>query len=261
MVADRMDMRRKDRVDTEIIIEGKSLDISKLRDIPNHVAIIMDGNRRWAAKRGLPTAAGHAYGVARLEPILEMAASLGISTVTFYSFSTENRSRPYEELDALFNLMREQLDAQTKKAVEKGLCLKFIGDLQQLPTDLQEKLKRAQEATKNGRVITAVFAINYGARNEIVRAAKKLATQVQKGMLIPEQINEDLMTATLDTGEYPDPQLFIRPSGEQRISNFLLWQLAYSELYFTPVHWPDFGPQQFLEALEVYQTRQRRFGV
>lgn len=221
----------------------------------NHVAIIMDGNGRWAEKRGLSRSEGHQQGVRTAHRITRSTAKRGIPYLTLYTLSTENLARPQEELDALAGLMREYLDNQVDSLIENDVKLRVIGNRSLLGRDLQEKIKQAQEKTSGGRRLTLSLAICYGGRDEIARAAREIA---QKGT--PEDITEENLSKHLDTAGIPDPDLLIRTGGEQRISNYLLWQLAYSELYFTKVLWPDFTGKHLSRAIEAFYRRERRFG-
>lgn len=234
---------------------------AKTLSLPRHVAIILDGNRRWARNHSLPISSGHIKGAQAVEPILEYAARLGIEALTLYMFSTENWRRSEKEVDELFTMMEQYLSEHLHKVIQKGIKLLCIGQLDKVPVNLRQRLMEAVEATKQGKTLTVVLAINYGARAELVHAAQNLATKVKEGLLEPSDIREWHISELLGTHPVGDPELFIRTSGERRISNFLLWQLAYSELYFTDVLWPDFTPLHFEKALEHYSLRQRRFGV
>lgn len=244
-----------DDTDEELLKQLKS------HPVPEHVALIMDGNRRWAQSQGLADIAGHLQGANNVEPIIDVAACVGIKTLTLFAFSTENWARSEDEVGALFELMTQHLKIQCPKAVEKGVRLSFIGHFDPLPEHLSAQMSLAAEATEKGKLIEVVFAVNYGGRDEIVRAAKKLACQVAAGSLDWRLVSESHLNNALDTNRYIDPQLCIRTSGEQRVSNFMLWQMAYTEFYFSPLTWPCFTKRNFLEAIAVYQARQRRFGV
>lgn len=234
-----------------------SLDKSKL---PKHVAIIMDGNGRWADRRNLPRNAGHKSGIESVHDVVELCGELGISVLTLYAFSSENWKRPLLEVNALMKLLIEQLREQTPELNENNVRLKMIGDISRLPRRVVSELRRSIETTKANTGLTLVLALNYGGRHEIAQAAKEMSADVQKRKLKPEDISEKSFSKYLYTAEFPDPDLLIRTSGEMRISNFLLWQLAYSEIYFTEVLWPDFRKKDLLLALLSYQNRQRRFG-
>jgi len=227
---------------------------------PRHVAIIMDGNGRWAEERGLPRAMGHKAGVESVREIVETAGEAGIATLTLYAFSTENWRRPAMEVQALMTLLRAYLESQLAPMLEKGVRLKCSGEIERLPKDVQVLLQKAIDQTAKNRGIILNLALSYGGRGELVRAAQRLAQQCLDGTLKPREINEERFGNELYTAGLPDPDLLIRTGGEARLSNFLLWQTSYSELYFTPVFWPDFRRGQFLAALEDYQGRQRRFG-
>lgn len=229
--------------------------------VPNHIAIILDGNGRWAKAKGLPRNAGHVQGAKTVEVICEEAYKLGVQYLTVYAFSTENWNRPKEEVDALMKLLRNYMKNCLKTAAKNNMCVRVIGDKTRLDADIQERIETLEEATKDNTGLHFSIAINYGGRDEIRRAVAQIAQKVQNGEIKPEDITEDRITQQLDTGNYPDPDLLIRTCNEQRISNFLLWQLAYTELYFTPVPWPDFDKQELIKAIEAYNRRDRRFGA
>lgn len=229
-------------------------------DVPNHVAIIMDGNGRWAAARGLPRGAGHERGVEALRRTVEAAGDLGISYLTVYSFSTENWRRPAEEVNALFGLLRAYVRRDLNRLRDKGVRIRIIGERESLPTDLQELVQRAERETQGNSDFHLTVAFNYGGRDEIVRAARRLAQDVMEGRLMPGQIDEAGFAGKLDTAGLPDPDLLIRTSGEQRTSNFLPWQCAYAEIVFANPLWPDFGGVALREAVDEYRARERRFG-
>lgn len=228
--------------------------------IPRHVAIIMDGNGRWAKQRGLPRTDGHIQGQEALRATLRAAAELGISYLTVYAFSTENWSRPQEEVDALMGLLVRAIHSETPELMKEGVRIRAIGDLTRLPSEARVALEECIEQTKDNKQITAIIALSYSSRDELTRTARRLAEQVQTGSLKPEEITEELITAHLDTADLPEPDLLIRTGGEERISNFLLWQIAYAELFFSSTYWPDFGKEALLEAIEAYSSRERRFG-
>lgn len=234
--------------------------MDKHMEIPRHVAIILDGNGRWAKAKGLPRNYGHVEGAKTVEKICEEAYKMGIQYLTVYAFSTENWNRPQEEVDALMKLLRNYMKNCLKTAEKNRMCVRVIGDLTRLEEDLQEKIAELMEATKHNDGLHFQIAINYGGRDEMTRAVKKLADQVAAGTLKPEQITDQLLNEQLDTAGLPDPDLLIRTCNEQRISNFLLWQLAYTELYFTPVAWPDFSKQELEKAVEAYNHRDRKYG-
>ena len=228
--------------------------------IPSHVAIIMDGNGRWAKQRGLPRTEGHIRGQDALRTTLRAAARRGIKYLTVYTFSTENWSRPQEEVDALMSILVSAIHAETPQLIAEGVRMRAIGDLSRLPQQAQDSLAESIELTKDGAQITLILALSYSSRDEIRRASQRIAAEAAAGRLRPEEITEELISSYLDTAEYPDPDLVIRTGGEERISNYLLWQSAYSELYFSETYWPDFGQEALDEALAAYASRERRFG-
>jgi len=236
-------------------------------NLPNHIAIIMDGNGRWAKQRGLPRTEGHKAGVEAFERVCEYAAGLGVPHLTFYAFSTENWARPPEEVAGLMALFRNQLENSKLRRAEneqKRWRIRYIGDLREggpVPTDILQLLREMEErsADMGGTVVN--LAVNYGGRQEILHAAKRLAALCKQGALLPEKLTEQDIEDGLYTAGQPMPDLIIRPSGEQRLSNFLLWQSAYAEFWFSSVLWPDFTPAHLDEALAVYAARDRRFGL
>jgi len=228
--------------------------------MPQHVAIILDGNGRWAKAKGMPRNYGHMEGARTVEKICEEAYKMGIRYLTVYAFSTENWSRPRDEVDALMKLLRNYLKNCLKTAEKNRMCVRIIGDISRLDADLREKILELEEATRNNDGLHFQVAINYGGRDEVTRAVKKLAAKVAAGQLQPEDITEKSIGEALDTAKIPDPDLLIRTCNEQRISNFLLWQLAYTEFYFTPVAWPDFSREELLKAVEAYNHRNRKYG-
>ncbi len=229
--------------------------------VPNHIAIILDGNGRWAKKRGLPRNAGHVQGAKTVELICEEAYKMGVQYLTVYAFSTENWNRPQEEVDALMKLLRNYMKNCLKTAEKNNMCVRVIGDKSRLDADIQESIAMLEEASRNNTGLHFSIAINYGGRDEIRRAVVKIADRVAKGEVSSADITEQFITDNLDTGSYPDPDLLIRTCNEQRISNFLLWQLAYTEFYFTPIPWPDFDKKELIKAIEAYNHRDRRFGA
>ncbi len=232
------------------------------RKIPAHVGIIMDGNGRWAKKRGLPRTAGHKAGAKAFREIIRHCAQKGIKYLTVYAFSTENWKRPKEEVDAIMRLFGEYLDDAFKHDKErKEVCVKFLGDVRPLSPSLQEKIRLLVEETANNTAITVNIALNYGGRDELVHSFKAIADRIKNGEIQPEDITENMVSSVLYTAGQPDPDLIIRPSGELRLSNFLIWQAAYSEFVFMDVLWPDFGEKELDQALEQYQNRDRRFGA
>ena len=232
--------------------------------LPRHIGFIMDGNGRWAKNQGLKRGEGHIAGAKVFKKIGEYCADLGIECVTFYAFSTENWSRPEEEVNGLMDLFIEYLidgDARLEENKERQMKLKFIGEREGLPEELLELIEKAERETKDYKKITVNIALNYGGRDELVRATRKIAERVAAGELKPEDITEDIMENSLDTAGLPAPDLLIRTCNEQRISNFLLWQLAYTEFYFTGVPWPDFSKEELEKAVEAYNHRDRRYGL
>lgn len=230
------------------------------RKIPVHVAIIMDGNGRRAKKRGLPRTAGHAQGARVVEQILEDADHMGIRYLTVYAFSTENWSRPDSEVKALMNLLRTYMKTSLAKCARNNVRIRVIGDKSRLDSDLQASIANLEKETASNTGIGFQIAINYGSRDEIVRAVRKAAMKVKETELNPEDITEDMISDELDTCGIPDPDLLIRTGGEERISNFLLWQTAYSELYFCDAAWPDFNKAELEKAVDAFNNRERRYG-
>ena len=230
------------------------------RKIPVHVAIIMDGNGRWAKKRGLPRTAGHAQGARVVEQILEDADHMGIRYLTVYAFSTENWSRPDSEVKALMNLLRTYMKTSLAKCARNNVRIRVIGDKRRLDSDLQASIANLEKETASNTGIGFQIAINYGSRDEIIRAVRKASQKVKDSELNPEDITEDMISDELDTAGIPDPDLLIRTGGEQRISNFLLWQTAYSELYFCDAAWPDFNKAELEKAVDAFNNRERRYG-
>lgn len=228
--------------------------------IPEHVAIIMDGNGRWAKKKGHLRIFGHKQGVSAVREALEFASEVGVKYLTLYTFSTENWNRPKVEVNALMQLLVDTIEKETPSLMKNGVKLKTLGDVDQLPGNCKNQLEKTVEATKDNTGTTLILALSYSGRWDITEAVKKLGQQVQSGSLNPEDINESMITKALNTSDYPHPDLLIRTSGEFRISNFLLWEIAYSEIVITPVLWPDFSKNDFLTALLDYQGRERRFG-
>ncbi len=233
------------------------IDHSKL---PQHIAIIMDGNGRWAKKNGKPRVFGHRNGVKTVKRIAEISAELGIKYLTLYAFSKENWARPRAEVTALMELLVSTIKSETKTLMKNDISLKTIGNTGVLPPRCQKNLHESIEQTKNNSRMKLILALSYSARWEITEACKRLCEQAAHGEISPEKIDEDVFSSALDTKDYPDPELLIRTSGEQRISNFLLWQIAYAELYFTDTLWPDFQAEDLYQAIISYQQRERRFG-
>ncbi len=229
-------------------------------NIPNHVAIILDGNGRWAKSRNMPRNYGHVQGAKQVELICEKAYKMGINYLTVYAFSTENWNRPKDEVDALMKLLRNYMKTCLKTAEKNRMCVRVIGDKTGLAEDIRKRIAELEEATRDNDGLHFQIAINYGGRDEIRRAVQKIVRAVEDGSLRPEDISEETVSCHLDTAGIPDPDLLIRTCGEQRISNFLPWQLAYTEFYITPVPWPDFDEGELGKAIEAYNTRERRYG-
>lgn len=229
-------------------------------NIPAHVAIILDGNGRWAKAKGMPRNYGHMQGAKAVEDILVDARDIGIKYLTVYAFSTENWSRPEAEVSALMTILRNYLKTSIKKSMKNNVRCRVIGDRSALSEDIRKSIEELEEATAGNTGLTFTIAINYGSRDEITRSVKKIAQKVANGEVSPEDITEEMIAANLDTDYLPDPDLLIRTCNEQRVSNFLLWQLAYTEFYYTPVAWPDFNKAELIKAVEAYGSRNRKFG-
>lgn len=229
--------------------------------MPRHVAIILDGNGRWAKSKGMPRNYGHVQGAKTVEVICEEAYKMGIQYLTVYAFSTENWNRPKDEVDALMKLLRNYMKTCLTTARKNRMCVRVIGDKTGLDDDIRKRIAELEESTKDNDGLHFQIALNYGGRDEIVRAVKKIAKKVEEGELAPEGITEEYVSGMLDTHDLPEPDLLIRTCNEQRISNFLLWQLAYTEFYFTPVAWPDFTKEELLKAVEAYNHRDRKYGL
>jgi len=232
-----------------------------LQNIPKHVAFIMDGNGRWAKNKGQQRLFGHAAGVESVKEIIKTARELGIAYLTMYAFSTENWARPSDEVEGLMNLLVEAISNEVDEMHQKGVRLLTIGDIQGLPGNCYQSLLAATERTKDNRELTLVLALNYSARQEIIQATLKAHELLQSGSISTPELTESQFSSLLNTKDIPDPELLIRTSGECRISNFLLWQLSYTELLFTDTHWPDFRRNEFINAIANYQKRERRFGM
>lgn len=231
-----------------------------IEKLPRHIAIIMDGNGRWAKQHGQPRVFGHRNGVKAVRETTEAAAEIGIEYLTLYAFSTENWGRPKLEVDTLMRLLVETLHKEIATLNKNNIRLQAVGDVQHLPERTFEALQKGIEATSHNTRMTLILALNYSAKWEILQAVRHLATHVRDGFLAPEDIDESVFTKALSTKGIPDPEVLIRTSGEHRLSNFVLWQLAYAEVYFTPVFWPDFSKEHFYQAILDYQHRERRFG-
>jgi len=229
-------------------------------NIPQHVAIILDGNGRWAKKKHMPRTYGHVQGSKVVEDMLTIVDDIGVKYLTIYAFSTENWKRSPDEVSTLMKILRTYLKDCIKKCMKNNVKCRVIGESVGLSEDIVDRIFNLEEATKNNTGLNFTIAINYGGRDEIVRAVKKIANDLQSNKLLTDNINEELINSYLDTNELPDPDLLIRTSGEERLSNFMPWQLAYTEFYFTPVLWPDFNREELIKAFEKYNKRERRFG-
>ncbi len=229
-------------------------------NVPNHIAIILDGNGRWAKAKGMPRGYGHIKGCANLEQVCYDIKDLGVKYLTVYAFSTENWKRSREEVDGLMKLFRSYLKKCIKISRDNKMKIKIIGDISAFAPDIQESIRKLEDFSKDYDELYFQIAMNYGSRDEITRGMKKMAQDVADGNLLPAQITEDTISGYLDTAGVPDPDLLIRTSGEQRLSNFLMWQLAYTEFYFTDIAWPDFHKAELIQAIEKYNQRDRRYG-
>ena len=239
------------------LFSKENIDPEKL---PVHIAVIMDGNGRWAKQRGLRRTSGHQSGVKAVKETVEAAAELGVSFLTLYAFSTENWNRPKWEINALMKLLVSTIHNETKTLMDNNIRLKTIGNVSALPSKCQQELKDSMMQTENNSRMTLILALNYSSRWEIINAVNGIVKNVKSGVLGNAEIDEGLFNSHLCTAQYPDPELLIRTSGEHRLSNFLLWQIAYAELYFSPKLWPDFRKEDFYEAILDFQKRERRFG-
>ena len=233
--------------------------IDKTR-LPKHVAVIMDGNGRWAKQRGLDRSMGHVEGVNTVRRITEIASEIGVKYLTLYTFSTENWNRPQEEVDALMNLIVVAIERETPDLIKNNVRLTMVGDVARMPEFASNRLRKCMDDTSHCNGLTLILALSYSSRWGILEACKSIATQVKDGKLSIEEITDDLFSSNLATKNIPDPDLLIRTAGDYRISNYLLWQIAYSELYFTQTFWPDFSKDDFCAAVIEYQSRERRFG-
>jgi undecaprenyl diphosphate synthase len=231
-----------------------------LKPLPKHIAIIMDGNGRWAKDQGQHRIFGHQNGVQSVRNVSEACAEVGVEYLTLYTFSTENWNRPQEEINALMQLLVSTIEAETDTLMKNNIRLATIGDIESLPVSCHNQLLKAMETTAGNNQMQLTLALSYSSRWEILRAVKSLANDLKSGTISPDQINEELFSSRLTTAAIPDPELLIRTSGEHRISNFLLWQLAYTEFYFTDILWPDFRKDEFFKAIISFQSRERRFG-
>lgn len=240
--------------------EAALFDAVRQQPVPRHVAVIMDGNGRWAGQRGLPRVAGHREGVRAARDTVRAAARLGIEYLTLYAFSSENWARPPAEVSFLMRLLESSVDAELPGLLENNIRLRTLGEVATLDSGVRQSVERAIRATEANTGLTLLIALNYGGRRELMRAVRTLADRVAQGTLVPEAIDEASLVEALDTAGVPDPDLLIRTSGEYRLSNFLLWQVAYTELLVLPVFWPDFAPRDLYGAIAEYQRRSRRFG-
>lgn len=235
--------------------------INQSAKLPEHVAIIMDGNGRWAKARGLDRSEGHVEGVKTVRRITEAASKAGIKYLTLYTFSTENWNRPKEEVDALMHLIVVAIERETPDLIKNNVRLTMIGDVSRMPDYSLARLEKCIDDTSHCTGLTLVLAISYSSRWEIVEACRRIAAEAVEGKIDIDQINDEMISDNLSTAGMPDPDLLIRTGGDMRVSNFLLWQIAYSEIYITPIYWPDFSAEDFYEAIEAYAGRQRRFGL
>lgn len=241
--------------------QSEPAELDRSGKIPEHVAIIMDGNGRWANKCSLPRVAGHRAGMKAVKEVVKAADEIGVRYMTMYAFSTENWKRPRDEVDFLMKLPQEFLSTELDELIERGVRIRMLGSKNELPSHTLKALLEAEERTKDNSGLQLNFALNYGGRDELAKAFSVMAAQVKAGELQPEQLTEELISSYLYTSEIPDPDLLIRTSGEIRLSNFMLWQLAYTELWFTDVLWPDFTREHFYQAIVEYQGRARRYGA
>lgn len=240
-------------------MENLFYDIS-LDKVPRHIAIIMDGNGRWAKSRFMPRTYGHKAGVETIRKVVKECSRLGVKYLTLYAFSTENWKRPKDEVSALMGLLVKYLRSELEELHRNNVKILTIGDISKLPDACIEELDRAKKETKDNTGLVMSLALNYGGRNDLVNAVRNISQEVLDGKISPDDIVDDTIASHLSTNESPDPDLVVRTSGEQRLSNFLLWELAYSEFYFTDIHWPDFDEKELQKAIYAYQSRDRRFG-
>ena len=234
--------------------------VRKIMSVPKHIAIILDGNGRWARSKGMPRTYGHTIGAKNVETIARAAKELGVEYMTLYAFSTENWNRPSDEVKALMVLLGDYLKDCIERASKNKMRVRVIGDISRLESDLQDKIRQLEKESAIYDGFNLTIAINYGSRDEIVRAVRKIAQKQADGLITSDEIDEKMISDNLDTGDLPDPDLMIRTSGEQRLSNYLLWQLAYAEFYFTDVPWPAFSKKDLKQAIEAYENRDRRYG-
>ncbi|GMA99726.1 isoprenyl transferase [Pelosinus sp. IPA-1] len=241
-------------------IKIDAYDLVKQENMPQHIAIIMDGNGRWAKKKGLPRTLGHRAGVESLRDIVTTAVNMKLKVLTTYAFSTENWKRPADEVNLLMRLFSEYLDSEIDELHKKNVQIRFIGNVDELAAELQKKVEEAQAYTKRNTGLVFNLAVNYGGRAEILHSVRVIGEKIASGELLSQDITEKSIRDNLYTADLPDPDLVIRPSGDYRISNFLLWQSAYAEFWFSDINWPDFKPEHFIQAIIDYQKRERRFG-
>lgn len=234
---------------------------NNMKPMPKHVAIIMDGNGRWAKAKGFQRTAGHIEGVKTVRRITEVASDLGIKYLTLYAFSTENWNRPKEEVDALLSLIVSTLERETPDLIKNNVKLEVIGDISRMEHEALSRLKKCIDLTSKGTGLTLVIAFSYSSRWEITRACRLIAEDVKNGAINADDIDDEMFSSYLATADYPDPDLLIRTGGDFRVSNFLLWQIAYSEIFVTPVFWPDFSRENFIKAVDNFRSRERRFGL
>jgi len=244
----------------QVLLTSSEISLTKATKVPHHIAIAMDGNRRWASRRFMPALVGHWKGADAITKVVRAASDLGVKVLTLYAFSTENWNRSESEVNELMKVFTHYLKKNLSFMLEEGVRLDSIGDLSKLPQDVQDIFFQTKMATKDGKKIDLVLAVNYGGRDDIRRATLAIVGDFEKGLLKKEDISEDLISSYLDTAKWKDPDLFIRTSGEQRLSNFLLWQFSYTEVYITKTLWPDFNEKHLLQAVLEYQQRERRLG-
>ncbi len=252
--------RAAEQMELDKLGEAQLFEIVRTQPIPAHVAIIMDGNGRWATRRGFPRVAGHREGVKAARAIVRAADTVGLRYLTLYAFSTENWSRPEEEVSTLMSLLERSIHSELPEFMARNARLRVVGRRNGVPLPVRRGIDHVVEATRNNSGLNVLMAFNYGGRDELIDAFRSLACRVQAGELSPEDITEELVGRALYTADVPDPDLLIRTSGEMRVSNFLLWQIAYTELWVTPTLWPDFGPADLYRAVAEFQRRTRRFG-
>lgn len=244
----------------QMLLTSSEIALAKVTKVPQHIAIAMDGNRRWASRRFMPALVGHWKGADAITKVVRAASDLGVKVLTLYAFSTENWNRSESEVNELMKVFTHYLKKNLSFMIEEGVRLDSIGDLSKLPQDVQDIFYQTKIATRDGKKIDLVLAVNYGGRDDIRRATLAIVGDCEKGLLKKEEISEDLISSYLDTAKWKDPDLFIRTSGEQRLSNFLLWQFSYTEVYITKTLWPDFNEKHLLQAVLEYQQRERRLG-